>query len=180
MSTGQAVHAERIARAALMVRAAAGRSKSRSSTACTSVPRAWSTLGRLLDPITQDACSFFEDHGLFDDYTGVVLDVEEGKRIAHALGDNKAAILRNHGLLTVGGFFFDADFGSLPVVGALVVPRGPRQRRGRCGHQRLDATEVDPGRMLRMMIRGPVEDKIREKLVDKRPAELAAQVLAQR
>jgi ribulose-5-phosphate 4-epimerase/fuculose-1-phosphate aldolase len=32
----------------------------------------------------------------------VVLDLEEGKRIAHALGDNKAAILRNHGLLTVG------------------------------------------------------------------------------
>jgi ribulose-5-phosphate 4-epimerase/fuculose-1-phosphate aldolase len=64
--------------------------------------RAWSTLGRLLDPITQDSCAFFEDHGLFDDYTGVVLDVEEGKRIAHALGDNKAAILRNHGNLTVG------------------------------------------------------------------------------
>jgi len=64
--------------------------------------RAWSTLGRLLDPITQDACSFFEDHALFDDYTGVVIDPEEGKRIAHALGDNKAAILRNHGSLTVG------------------------------------------------------------------------------
>ena len=64
--------------------------------------RAWSTLGRLLDPLTQDACSFFEDHGLFDDYTGVVVDVEEGKRIAHALGEHKAAILRNHGILTVG------------------------------------------------------------------------------
>src|SRR5687767_13332881 len=64
--------------------------------------RAWSTLGRLLDPITQDACAFFEDHALFDDYTGVVVDTEEGKRIAHALGDHKAAILRNHGLLTVG------------------------------------------------------------------------------
>jgi ribulose-5-phosphate 4-epimerase/fuculose-1-phosphate aldolase len=64
--------------------------------------RAFSTLGRHLDPITQDACAFFEDHGLFDDFTGVVLDVEEGKRIAHALGDSKAAILRNHGLLTVG------------------------------------------------------------------------------
>ncbi len=64
--------------------------------------RAFSTLGKLLDPLTQDACAFFEDHGLFDDYTGVVLDVEEGKRIAHALGDHKAAILRNHGLLTVG------------------------------------------------------------------------------
>jgi ribulose-5-phosphate 4-epimerase/fuculose-1-phosphate aldolase len=64
--------------------------------------RAWSTLGRKLDAITQDVCAFYEDHGLFDDYTGVVLDIEEGKRIAHALGDHKALILRNHGLLTVG------------------------------------------------------------------------------
>jgi ribulose-5-phosphate 4-epimerase/fuculose-1-phosphate aldolase len=64
--------------------------------------KSWSTLGRLLDPLTQDACAFYDDHSLFDDYTGVVLDVEEGKRIAHALGERKAAILRNHGLLTVG------------------------------------------------------------------------------
>jgi ribulose-5-phosphate 4-epimerase/fuculose-1-phosphate aldolase len=64
--------------------------------------KSWSTLGRLLDPITQDVCAFYEDHTLFDDYTGVVLDVEEGKRIAHALGEHKAVILRNHGLLTVG------------------------------------------------------------------------------
>ena len=39
---------------------------------------------------------------LFDDYTGVVNDPEEGKRVAYALGDRSAAILRNHGLLTVG------------------------------------------------------------------------------
>jgi ribulose-5-phosphate 4-epimerase/fuculose-1-phosphate aldolase len=64
--------------------------------------RAFSTLGRLLSPITQDSCAFYGDHSLFDDFTGVVLDVEEGKRIAHALGDNKACILRNHGLLTGG------------------------------------------------------------------------------
>ena len=64
--------------------------------------KAWSSLGRMLDPITQDACAFYDDHVLFDDYTGVVLDTEEGKRIAHALGGAKAAILRNHGLLTVG------------------------------------------------------------------------------
>ncbi len=64
--------------------------------------KAFSSLGKLIDPITQDACIFFEDHGLFDDYTGVVVDIEEGKRIAHALGGYKAAILRNHGLLTVG------------------------------------------------------------------------------
>jgi ribulose-5-phosphate 4-epimerase/fuculose-1-phosphate aldolase len=64
--------------------------------------KAWSSLGRLLEPITQDVCAFYEDHGLFDDFTGVVLNTEEGKRIAHALGDYKAVILRNHGLLTVG------------------------------------------------------------------------------
>ena len=64
--------------------------------------KAWSALGRPLDPLTQDACAFFEDHGLYDDYTGVVLDLDEGKRIAAALGDHKAVILRNHGLLTVG------------------------------------------------------------------------------
>jgi ribulose-5-phosphate 4-epimerase/fuculose-1-phosphate aldolase len=64
--------------------------------------KAFSALGKRLDPLTQDACSFYDDHGLFDDYTGVVLDTEEGKRIAHALGEHKAVILRNHGLLTVG------------------------------------------------------------------------------
>ncbi len=64
--------------------------------------KAFSSLGQELLPLTQDACAFYGDHALFDDYTGVVLDLEEGKRIAHALGDRKAAILRNHGLLTVG------------------------------------------------------------------------------
>jgi ribulose-5-phosphate 4-epimerase/fuculose-1-phosphate aldolase len=64
--------------------------------------RTWSTLGRLLDPLTQDACAFYEDHSLFDDYTGVVLDTAEGDRIGRTLGPKKAVILRNHGLLTVG------------------------------------------------------------------------------
>jgi ribulose-5-phosphate 4-epimerase/fuculose-1-phosphate aldolase len=64
--------------------------------------KAWSSLRRPLDPLTQDSCAFYDDHAVFDDYTGVVLDLEEGKRIAHALGGRKAAILSNHGLLTVG------------------------------------------------------------------------------
>ena len=64
--------------------------------------KAWSSLRRPLDPLTQDACAFYGDHVVFDDYTGAVLDPEEGKRIAHALGGHKAAILANHGLLTVG------------------------------------------------------------------------------
>ncbi|MET8684029.1 class II aldolase/adducin family protein [Streptomyces sp. NPDC004732] len=64
--------------------------------------RALSTLGELLDPITQEACAFYESHALYDGYTGVVVDAEEGRRIASALGGHKAVVLRNHGLLTVG------------------------------------------------------------------------------
>jgi ribulose-5-phosphate 4-epimerase/fuculose-1-phosphate aldolase len=64
--------------------------------------KAWSTLGRLLDPLTQDACAFYEDHALFNPFTGVVLSEEEGVKLAAALGDKKAAILQNHGILTVG------------------------------------------------------------------------------
>lgn len=64
--------------------------------------KAFATLGKLLDPITQDSCAFYNDHALFADYTGVVLDTSEGDRIAEALGGRKAVILRNHGLLTVG------------------------------------------------------------------------------
>jgi ribulose-5-phosphate 4-epimerase/fuculose-1-phosphate aldolase len=64
--------------------------------------KTWASLGRLLDPITQDSCAFYEDHALFDDFTGVVYETAEGDRIAQSLGKCKAVILRNHGLLTVG------------------------------------------------------------------------------
>src|ERR1700735_2393212 len=64
--------------------------------------KTWSSLGRLLDPLTQDACAFYEDHSLFADYTGVVYDNSEGDRIAETLGHRKAVILQNHGNLTVG------------------------------------------------------------------------------
>ena len=64
--------------------------------------KSFSALGRPLRPLTQDACAFHDDHVLFDGYSGVVMELDEGKRIAAALGDCKAAILQNHGLLTVG------------------------------------------------------------------------------
>lgn len=64
--------------------------------------RAWSALGRTLDPITQDACAFYNDHAVYDDFGGVAVEVDEGMRIAKALGPNKAAILQNHGIITAG------------------------------------------------------------------------------
>ncbi|MER7725405.1 class II aldolase/adducin family protein [Streptomyces sp. NPDC096323] len=64
--------------------------------------RALAALGELVEPITQESCAFYEDHALYDAYTGVVVDEDEGRRIAAALGSRKAIVLRNHGLLTVG------------------------------------------------------------------------------
>ncbi len=64
--------------------------------------KAWSAFRRPLQPLTQDSCAFYQDHAVFDDYTGVVVDLGEGDRIADSLGDRKAVILSNHGNLTVG------------------------------------------------------------------------------
>lgn len=55
-----------------------------------------------IEPLTQDSCAFYQDVGLHDTFSGVVLDREEGRRIGAALGAHKAVILRNHGMLTVG------------------------------------------------------------------------------
>jgi ribulose-5-phosphate 4-epimerase/fuculose-1-phosphate aldolase len=57
---------------------------------------------RPIQPITQEACIFFEDHAIFDDEEVQVQSVEAGARIAEALGGTRAVILRNHGLLSVG------------------------------------------------------------------------------
>jgi ribulose-5-phosphate 4-epimerase/fuculose-1-phosphate aldolase len=64
--------------------------------------KSWASLGKPLDPITQDSCAFYKDHSVFADFTGVVYQASEGERIAQSLGQHKAVILRNHGLLTVG------------------------------------------------------------------------------
>jgi ribulose-5-phosphate 4-epimerase/fuculose-1-phosphate aldolase len=64
--------------------------------------KAWSTFGLPLEMLTQDSCKFYNAHAVYNQYGGVVLAEEEGERIAEALGDGKGAILRNHGLLTVG------------------------------------------------------------------------------
>jgi ribulose-5-phosphate 4-epimerase/fuculose-1-phosphate aldolase len=72
--------------------------------------RTFCALGRKLDTITQDSCSFHNDHVLYDSFNGVVLAEEEGKNIAKALGDKKAALLQNHGLLTVGKSIEEAVF----------------------------------------------------------------------
>ncbi|KAF1849268.1 arad-like aldolase/epimerase [Cucurbitaria berberidis CBS 394.84] len=72
--------------------------------------KAFSAFGRELDMITQDSIRFYKSHGVYKQFGGVVLASEEGERIADALGDGKAAILQNHGILTVGQSVDEAAF----------------------------------------------------------------------
>ncbi len=61
---------------------------------------AYSALGLLLDPLDQTGCSFFEDHALYSEYTGIVLGDGQAEAIVRAVGTRRALILANHGLLT--------------------------------------------------------------------------------
>ena len=88
--------------------------------------RSFCALGKPLDIITQDACAFHnvrfqpqtsspllitnipptdsvQDLVLYSSFNGIVLADTEGKEIARTLGSKKAALLQNHGLLTVAG-----------------------------------------------------------------------------
>ena len=65
--------------------------------------KAWSTLGRKLDPITQDSCIFYDDHVLIAEQGGaVVFEETAAEEIISKFPTGKAAIHQNHGLFTVG------------------------------------------------------------------------------
>ncbi|KAH7325808.1 putative aldolase [Stachybotrys elegans] len=64
--------------------------------------RAWSAFARPLEMINQDVCYLYKAHSVYSEYGGIANEESEGERIAKNLGDGKACILMNHGLLTVG------------------------------------------------------------------------------
>ena len=51
--------------------------------------------------LNQDVCNFYNAHSVYTSYGGVALAAEERENIAAALGNGKATVLMNHGLLTV-------------------------------------------------------------------------------
>ncbi|EXJ93264.1 hypothetical protein A1O1_01656 [Capronia coronata CBS 617.96] len=64
--------------------------------------RTFCAFGKTLDMTTQDACAFYNDHSVYEQYHGIVLSTEEGDRVSEALGNNKAVLMQHHGPLTVG------------------------------------------------------------------------------
>lgn len=74
--------------------------------------KAWSTFAKPLEMINQDVTYFYGDaQAVYTEFGGVVFSEEEGQRLAAALGPKaKGMILRNHGLLTVGGTVDEAAY----------------------------------------------------------------------
>lgn len=70
---------------------------------------AFSSLGKKLDLISQDAAAFFEDHVVIGDDAGqVAVEVKAGHKVARAFAGVKAAIHQNHGLLTASRHSIEA------------------------------------------------------------------------
>lgn len=68
----------------------------------TTYGKAFAAQGKNLEMISQDACVFYNDVAHYSNFGGVSTGGEEGERIAQALGKCKAAILQNHGIISVG------------------------------------------------------------------------------
>jgi len=70
---------------------------------------AFAATGRRLEPISQDAAAFFEDHVVITEEAGAVaVEPDAGPRVAAAFANVKAAIHQNHGLLTASRHSLDA------------------------------------------------------------------------
>lgn len=70
---------------------------------------AFASLGRPLDPISQDACAFYEDHVVIKDEAGqVAVETKAGLSVASHFKGVRAAIHQNHGLLTVSRHSIEA------------------------------------------------------------------------
>ncbi len=68
--------------------------------------KAFSSLGRTLDMISQDACAYHDEMVLVP-FGGVVIDNSEGERIANLAGSKRIAILQNHGIVAMGRLSID-------------------------------------------------------------------------
>jgi ribulose-5-phosphate 4-epimerase/fuculose-1-phosphate aldolase/alpha-ketoglutarate-dependent taurine dioxygenase len=71
----------------------------------------FSALNRMIEPIDQNSCMFFENHVLHTDYEGPVNNEPDASSLCHSLGNNNVAILGNHGTITCG-----ADMESATVL----------------------------------------------------------------
>jgi len=62
----------------------------------------FSSLGKPILPVGHNGSIFFEALPVFSDTTDLIVTRELGRAVTRCMGDNKALLLRNHGIVTAG------------------------------------------------------------------------------
>ncbi len=81
---------------------------------------AFSCVRTEMKPLTQDGTLWPRGIPVFED-PELVTRKDQGHALAQALGEGKAVLLRNHGIVTVGGSIEDACLGALSLDKALEI-----------------------------------------------------------
>lgn len=104
--------------------------------------RAWSAFGRLLDPLTAEAAVFYRRHAIYDSFAA-----GEGESLAQAVGDNKAILMKNHGILTVGKTVDEAAYWFVSMEKACQVQLAAEAagKPGLIGEQHAEAIAARSG-----------------------------------
>lgn len=121
---------------------------------------------------------FYKDHGIYRGFGGIALEKKtEGEHIAQALGNTKAVILQNHGLLTVAktvdgaAFLFGAFDRCIQAQLLADAAAGGRAARGqKTGTETIKVSEEEAeytrniynDEMTYIMFQSSFEDVVRE------------------
>ncbi|KAG8528136.1 uncharacterized protein KY384_007052 [Bacidia gigantensis] len=95
------------------------------------------------DVLCADSCAFYDDIAHYSSFNGIVLADTEGKEIARALGGKKAALLQNHGLLTVGDTIEGAVFWFVSLEKCCHAQLMADAAAGGRGHQTVKIDDED-------------------------------------
>jgi ribulose-5-phosphate 4-epimerase/fuculose-1-phosphate aldolase len=122
--------------------------------------KAFSCFGRPLEPLYQDALRFYNDLAVYPHYGGTVLSLDEGERIARALGPTcRSVILQNHGMITCGKTVDEAAFLFISLnrcceaqMAANAASAAPGWEKRFIGHEEAELTHRKSGNSNKMWL----------------------------
>lgn len=77
--------------------------------------------GQPMRPVSQPAALFHQSLGLFDETIFLIRTPELGQGVAHALADNRAVILKHHGIVCTGTSVEEAVIGAIMLENAAMI-----------------------------------------------------------
>ena len=82
---------------------------------------ALSATGRPMRCFSQPAALFYQELGIYADTINLIRTTEMGAAVAHALGPHRAALLKNHGVVVVGGTIEEAVINTIMLENAAMI-----------------------------------------------------------